>query len=330
MDTSHFQIDRGEIVAFEGRKCLKGSAQWKTAFKNGIIEADVWMPDARSYPGIDFRVQSERSSEQIYVRPHRVGLYDDALQYAPVFNGVTCWQLYSGEGYTSSLDLKLEKWVRMRIEVIDEQARIFIKDMKTPVLIVKELAHTPLAGDLIFNAGRGDVYFSNIRIQLTDDLDKIEEPGQPSTYNLFPNWQLSSLQSSESFNSNRAPTFYKDFYAGWEDIESDKTGLVNISKHRKNDRDLNCVFARSTFYSEVEETIKLAFGYSDAIKLFLNEELIYSGDYAYRSRGNSFTGTVHSKDTLYLSVQKGVNELFVISNDRFGGWGFRFLSDQPI
>ncbi len=330
IDTTNFQLDHGEIVEFQGRKCLKGSAQWKTSFKNGIIEADVWIPDVRSYPGIDFRVQSEQRSEQIYVRPHRVGLYDDALQYAPVFNGVTCWQLYSGEGYTSSLDLELEKWVRIRIEVLDEQARIFIENMKNSVLFVKELAHAPVDGDLIFNGGRGDVYFSNISIQSTNDLDKVEEPGSPSKNNQFPNWQLSSLQSSESFNSNRVAAFYKDFYAGWEDIEADETGLVNISKYRKNDKDLNCVYARSLFYSDSEETIKMAFAYSDAAKVFLNQELIYSGDYAYRSRGNSFTGAIHSRDTLYLKVQKGVNELFVISKDQFGGWGFRFLSDKPI
>ena len=330
IDTTNFQIDHGEIVAFQGRTCLKGSAQWKASFKNGIIEADVWIPDVRSYPGIDFRVQSGQSSEQIYVRPHRVGLYDDALQYAPVFNGVACWQLYTGKDYTSSLDIELEKWVRIRIEVIDEQARIFIENMETPLLFVKELAHVPVDGRLIFNGGRGDVYFSNINIQSSHDLEKVKDPGPPSKNNQFPNWQLSSLQSSASFNSNRVTAFYKDFYAGWEDIEADQTGLVNISKYRKNDKDLNCVYARSLFYSDTEETIKLAFGYSDAIKLFLNEELIYSGDYAYRSRGNSFTGTVHSRDTLYLKVQKGINELFVTSKDRFGGWGFRFLSDKPI
>lgn len=330
IDTVNFQLDRGEIVEFQERKCLKGSAQWKTSFKNGIIEADVWIPDVRSYPGIDFRVRTGQSSEQIYVRPHRVGLYDDALQYSPVFNGVTCWQLYSGEGYTSGLDIELEKWVRIKIEVIDEQARIFVENMKTPVLFVKELAHAPVSGGLIFNGGGGNVYFSNISIQRTNDLDKIEEPGTPSKNNQFPGWQLSSLQSSESFNLNRVTTFYKDFYAGWEDIEADKTGLVNISKYRKNDNDLNCVFARSTFYSDEEETIKVAFGYSDAIKVFLNEELVYSGNYAYRSRGNSFTGAVHSRDTLYLKVQKGVNELFVISSDQFGGWGLRFLSGKPI
>jgi len=332
IDTVNFQLDRGEIVEFQGRNCLKGKATWKRPFKNGVIEADVWIPDVRSYPGIDFRVKSDENYEKVYFRPHRVGLYDDALQYAPVFNGVTCWQLYHGENYTTSLDIELAKWVKIRIELMDEQASIFVENMKTPTLIVENLVHQADYGNIIFNGAKDGVYFSNIRIQSEINLEKNEKSNAPYSHNIyqFPNWKLSKPQPTESFNSNQTPGFYMDFYAGWRGVKADHTGLINISKQHKNDKNRNCIFARSTFYSDEEETVKVAFGYSDAVKVFLNEELIYSGDYAYRSRGNSFVGTIQSKDTLYLKLQKGVNELFIASKDQFGGWGFRFLSDKPI
>jgi hypothetical protein len=103
-DMIDFESDRwilknAEIVTHLGRKALTGAAYLKVVqLENGIIEVDIAVSGARSYPGIIFRMQSLENFERFYLRPHRAGLYPDALQYTPVFNRVEGWQLYSGKG----------------------------------------------------------------------------------------------------------------------------------------------------------------------------------------------------------------------------------------
>ena len=46
------------------------------------------MPRARTYAGVNFRIQSGTDYEQFYIRPHRAPFYPDAIQYTPVFNGM--------------------------------------------------------------------------------------------------------------------------------------------------------------------------------------------------------------------------------------------------
>ncbi len=71
-------LDHLDRTAFMGTAILED-----VNFKNGIIEYDMAVTGQRSYPGIFFRVQSQNDYEHFYIRPHRAGLYPDALQYTP-------------------------------------------------------------------------------------------------------------------------------------------------------------------------------------------------------------------------------------------------------
>ncbi len=63
-------------------------------FENGTIEFDVATSGHRSFIGCAFRVDLARGSyEDFYLRPHNTGRFD-AMQYTPVNNGVSAWQLY--------------------------------------------------------------------------------------------------------------------------------------------------------------------------------------------------------------------------------------------
>ena len=68
-------------------------------------------------------MQSRDETERLYIRPHRAGLYADAVQYTPVFNGLAGWQLYNGDGFTNSVLFPLNEWVLVRIEVAGRQGR---------------------------------------------------------------------------------------------------------------------------------------------------------------------------------------------------------------
>ncbi len=118
-DPEIWELQGATVVEHLGRECLVGTAFLKgVEFENGVIDVDVAVDGRRSYPGINFRIQSPRDYERYYMRPHRTcGQYPDVHQYTPVINGIAGWQLYNGAGFTTTGEIPSGEWVHLRIEV---------------------------------------------------------------------------------------------------------------------------------------------------------------------------------------------------------------------
>ena len=117
-ESDRWKLVDAEVVEHLGRKSLLGIALLENVeFRNGVIEVDIAVDDSiRSYPGIIFRRQSDLDYERFYVRPHRAnGLYEDALQYVPVINGLAGWQLYAGDGFTAPIRMEGGEWIHLRL-----------------------------------------------------------------------------------------------------------------------------------------------------------------------------------------------------------------------
>ena len=144
-----WDLRAAELSEYMGRTVIAGSAYIKELeFQNGVIEFDVIANGRTSYPGVMFRMTTERDYERIYIRPHRASLYPDAVQYAPAFNGISGWQLYNGDGYTADLDLPLDEWVHVKLDVSGTQARMFVGDMVEPALEIRDLKHGLVSGSI--------------------------------------------------------------------------------------------------------------------------------------------------------------------------------------
>ena len=125
------------------------------AFKNGTIEVKVLSrllknaPDfARGFIGIAFRItDSNTKYESIYIRPVNARVDDQVRRNHSI-------QYYSypdykfdrlrkeaPERYESYADMEMNKWITMRIEVKDAQAKLFLDNNKQPSLIVNDLKH---------------------------------------------------------------------------------------------------------------------------------------------------------------------------------------------
>ncbi|HEX6891297.1 MAG TPA: hypothetical protein VF141_11395 [Chryseolinea sp.] len=122
-------------------------------FTNGTIEVMVLSrllkgapPTARGFIGVAFRINEANSQfECIYIRPTN-GRADDqvrrnhSIQYFS-FPDYKFDRLRkeSPEKYESYADMGLNEWIKLKIEVKEEQARLFINDSKQPSLIVNDL-----------------------------------------------------------------------------------------------------------------------------------------------------------------------------------------------
>ena len=118
--------------------------------QDGTIEMDVQVTRRRSFVYITFRMQDDKEYEDFYMRPHKSGL-PDALQYAPVHQGQSAWQLYHGPGATTAVEFQPGAWTRLRLVVQGSRAAVFLGAGDRPAMVAR-LAREPRAGYIALRA----------------------------------------------------------------------------------------------------------------------------------------------------------------------------------
>lgn len=330
---SAWEMDDAEVTTHLGRKCLAGTAYLKDVeFENGVIEFDIAVNGSPSYPGIVFRVQSDDDLERFYIRPHRAGLYPDALQYTPVFKGVAGWQLYHGKGFTARAEVPPDEWVHVKMEVMGTQARVYLGDAEKPALVIDDLKHGVSRGSIgVMGQRNGSAYFSDFKYELRDDLSFDPPPARTTPKGTITEWEVSRAFKTNRVNPKRYPSFFTVFRAEWRSVHSEPSGLVDVARHiETRGSGPDCVLVRKIVQSENRREVKLTFGYSDEVTVFLNGQRVFWGNSAYRSRDRSFMGVVGLNDAVYLALEKGRNEILMIVAERFGGWGFMARVDGDV
>ena len=134
-------------------------------------------------------------------------------------------------------------------------------------------------------------------------------------------WQVSNAFAEKSLEAvTEFPTRVEDGLA-WSELFCEPTGLANLSVVNVQTREMNTAVARVTVFSDRAQLKTLAFGYSDRIRVYLNNRLLYTGNNGYRSRDYRYLGTIGYFDALTLPLNKGRNELWLEVSESFGGWG---------
>jgi hypothetical protein len=98
--------DRTRLVQAEGRDVLEVETGFAfrrdVRFQDGAIDFDVQLTRRRSFVYVYFRQVADGEREEFYLRPHKSSL-PDAVQYAPVWQNSSTWQLHHGPGGTAAV-----------------------------------------------------------------------------------------------------------------------------------------------------------------------------------------------------------------------------------
>ncbi|MEM9680008.1 MAG: family 16 glycoside hydrolase, partial [Bacteroidota bacterium] len=126
-------FDNRKTLVLKGKRATVKDLQ----FTNGTIEVDVYANAARSFAGITFRKQND-NMEEVYMRLHKSSQVD-AVQYTPIFNDESNWQLF--QEYQAQVSFKKQGWNNLRIEVNDTSAEIFVNGQKVMTIDKLRTAH---------------------------------------------------------------------------------------------------------------------------------------------------------------------------------------------
>jgi hypothetical protein len=235
-----------------------------------MVDAEIEVQiavEGPAYPGIVFRQADHQNYELAYAVSHCSGLWD-AIQYDPVFNGSNTWQLYYGNSYQGTADVPTDNWFSFKVTCLDKRAVITVGDQEP--LIVERLAHPSRAGQFGIWTFR-PAYFSGLQISSIKKLDQLA--GQPA----------------------HAPQGAVDaWYMGGSGlVHCEPNGVLNINR----------LFLTSIKETHLERSFELSsdcqaninLGYSDALSLVLDGELIFEGE-------NKFSGFADRAERGYAEI----------------------------
>lgn len=332
-----------KVAEYQGRKSLRfdgGAAILKDfQFRDGVVDVDVATPAKRGFFGFDFRLDADgRNYEELYLRQHQSGL-PDAMQYTPVFNTGRNWQIYNGPGFTGAVDIPKDAWFHLRLEVTGAQAKLYVKDMEKPALVMNDLKSGMQQGQVALMALTGETYFSNFELRTTPDVpwERHLPPMRPNT---LAKWSLSPAYDALARNLERPLRSAESNAIHWQDVEAEPPGFVVIYRYRdaphpmvtfqsdfstrlQPQPGMKVIYARTSIDSDREQVKKLEIGYSDDVSVFLNGKILYRGRSAQGFRDPRFLGIINPEnDAVYLPLKKGKNELMLAVSELGGGWGF--------
>jgi hypothetical protein len=332
-DSPRWQHVNSRVEEIEGRQALQGLAVLNDVdFRDGVIEYDVYITGARSYPGVYFRMAEGNNAEHLYIRPHRAGLYPDAIQYTPIVNGIAEWQLHNGPGYTAAGTFTERAWIPVRIEVRGAQARVFIENLTEPALVIPYLEGSSERGGLaVTGPTDGSAYFSNFSYDTDAELSFEAAPVREMPEGTLADWQVSQAIPADRVRRTSYPNDFALFRMDWQGIGADTRGLVDIADRTARQTPAgDLALARHVFYSDTDRVLNLDVGYSDEVDLFFNGRRMFSGKSRYQGRDPSFLGILGLHDQVPVQVRKGLNEVFLMVTEVFGGWGFMIQGDGPM
>ncbi len=314
-DSEEWVTVNGESLEYSGKKCFMGTGYLKDFnFSNGIIEYDIAIDGRKSYPGVNFRIQSPYQYESFYIRPHRMGLYPDALQYTPAYKGDRTWQFYNGEGYTAAYPKPEGEWMHIKLMVNGDQAQLFIDDDESAALTINDLKYGLSSGSVALNSPLdGSAYFTNLTIDTITIPELPLKRKEATPYGMLINWELSQSMKLNNIDYEKTPKEQGLEITEWKKVEADPSGLINISNvYARSAGGADCIYAKTIIKSDKEQIRKYSFGYSDAITIFLNGDPVFFGYSPYQGRDPSFVGILGLFDAVFLPLQKGENEIMIM------------------
>lgn len=346
-DVSRATVPAGEAPTRDAIRLTNGIAVLQGAtIEDGTIDVDLPAPRAlgSQFAGVAFRMASTADYEVVYFRAADDGLRWTDMQYQPVFEGETTWQLYPGDGYEATLprpaDVRNAGGIHVRLVMLGRRADVYVDSMAAPLLRIRELKREPAPGGVgVWAISPKGAWAEFDRLSVSA---AVATPPTPLPPIVTPAGQIMRWGVSERLRSPHdsvmgprelTSEMRRALLAG-RLVDAEATGLVNLTKAIGNpgERQPINVFgggrygmalASETLTSDRARTVTLHFGYSDGVSIFLNGALVYTGrnDYGYRYRTDIATLN-RDADAVVLPLRPGKNELILAITDKAFGWGF--------
>lgn len=328
-DTAAWDVSGKEsrVESYRGRSALllRDGAAWLrgSRFKDGTIEFDIAFGDALGFPGIAFRAATRHDYELFYLRQQLSG-EPHATQYTPVFHDLYAWQIYAGPAWEGTARWSYDHWMHVKLVVSGPRAELYV-DADTAVQVIPRLRGPEGAGEVGFVVAPGTVHIANVVVRPADVTSPAARA--PATRDSTPATIIRSWRVSPPFaesllvQRNQLDAVPGATRSGaWTVLSVEERGIANLARLAGIANGHNTVVAAITLSADRARTVRLRFGFSDRVHVYLNGRLLYAGNDGFGTHDPDFLGIVGLFDELALPLRKGPNELWFAVSETFGGW----------
>ncbi len=321
---AEFHFTRGQIT-------LKNQL-----LKDALVEFELYTSDERAFVYVDFRQQENDEGETLYLRTHKSNA-PDTLQYTPVYQGRSAWQLYHGKTGTASATLPAGQWNPVKVKFSGDHLSVWVGDMNQPVMDNIALTGNGKEGKLSFSGnipGKSQAQFSgafrNIKVtELTES--PASDPLSTEDKTFLDQFAVSAVFKGSKTAITQLPESVATH--PWTQLPTLVNGRLEFLRHRAIPKDMRpwAVAAKTILYAETAQLCPIQLGFSDNLTLMLNEQLLAFADASYRYDIDRQEGLMHPDQLrVYLPLKAGENQLQAIVSDSFGGWGLSAYIDDCI
>ena len=297
-------------------------------FAEGVIEFDMAFEDKFGFGGLFWHSSEDGTdSEYFYIRQHKSGL-PDAGQYTPVREGLTSWQIYTDRNAIAPFAHTHEGWNRIKFVIADDKADIYYNGSARPILHVPDLAADRGNGavGLRTTGADGKIRFTNLVVRpLAEGEGIVGTPaaeGRVAPEGTITRWAVSAhFPEAQVDGALQLP---REFAAlpTKAVLDTESFGIVDLSRGGLQEQEEDTALVSTRIVAERAKRVRLQFGYSDRVRMFLNGDLIFDGNAGWRTRDRFYLGTIGFQDAVTLDLREGENTLIAAVSETFGGWGF--------
>lgn len=285
------------------------------------IEAEVAVPGPEGFVGLVFGARDTGNYELVYISPGS-STTPGEIQYDPIMNGSSTWQIYNGPVYQAPVAFPAGQWTKFALEVQPHGVAVYIGETTSPSLVITNLQHGPAQGRVGF-WGNLPGYIRNLSVE------PIQPPSIPSTEpdlrRLAQESFITEWHVSEPYALERSD----DSMKGWTVATVEENGCLNMNRLYAA-AEKGAVQAKCRFeLAEASESV-LSLGFSDAVRLWINGENVYEGDTRWdppRSDGRIRPDHV----SIPVRWRKGLNSILVEveNHETMFGWGVAVKTGLP-
>lgn len=281
--------------------------QEEVPFASYRLQADVVIPEHVGFIGFAFGARDAENFELIYLAP-------EEIQYDPVMNGSMTWQVYNGPSYQKPLPNTTGEWRKFTVDVEPSGATVYLGDDPEPQLVIKNLQHGGAPGKVgIWNFLSS--YIRNFTIEEITPTAPIEQrladQRQLQSDSFITEWQISQPYIRGNSLADQQE---------WTTSVVEENGTLNINRIHKAGPDSTVLVKGTVTVPEGRESI-LSLGFSDHIRLWVNDKEVYQGDWNWNPPASD--GRVRSSFArIPVQWQPGENTVTAeVSQSEFFGWG---------
>ncbi|MEO3945852.1 hypothetical protein [Gorillibacterium sp. CAU 1737] len=302
-----------ELKEWQGRDALYLEGIHKAIFLREAISypayrftAEVAIPGDVAFAGLVFGAQDSDNYELVYLAPYEI-------QYDPIQNGSMTWQIHNGPAYQKPLPNTTGVWQTLTVEVQPGGARVFFgEDAQEAALTLPNLQHGGKPGKVGLWSYL-PCYFRNLVIEEIPQQQLLpsQEVGLAGLQaeSFVTEWQVSAPYQGESVEPQE-----------WNKAFVNEDGTLNLNRLYRAEKGAVVQLSSGVELEEERESV-LTLGYSDAIRLWVNEEEVYSGSWRWNPpHSDGRVRPTHA--SVPIRWKKGHNSIRAeLTHEEPFGWG---------